>query len=277
MASFDKTSISPYRVQVLDRTCDILECIAANGPELGVTQITVDLGLSKSTVHRLLSALERREFVRRAPNTGRYQLGIKLVELGQKAADAEGLAAHAGVYLTRLVAETGETAHLGVLRDGEVVSLCAVESPKTLRTPATVGRRTPAHSSSLGKCMLAGLNSHELTSVLDLLELKRFTPRTIVTQLALLEELKKVRRQGYAVDDEEFEPGLKCVGAPVRDRSGRVRAALSIAGSANRLRRDVMSSRAATVMRIAAQLSAELGYRPKEDNAQPTRGQGLGG
>jgi DNA-binding IclR family transcriptional regulator len=223
-------------------------------------------------VHRLLSALEHREYVRRAPNTGRYRLGIKLLELGQKAGDADGLVTNAGAYLTRLVAETGETAHLGVLRDGEVVSLCAVESPKTLRTPATVGRRTPAHSSSLGKCMLAGLSLNELTLALGPLELKRFTPRTIVTEQALVEELKTVRQQGYAVDNEEFEPGLKCVGAPVRDRSGNVRAALSIAGPANRLGFDVMGSRAATVMRIAAELSADLGYRLKENEAQPARG-----
>lgn len=272
MASPVRTSGSPYRVQVLDRTCDILECIATNGPELGVSEITVDLGLSKSTVHRLLSALEHREYVRRVPATGRYRLGIKLLELGQKAGNDDGLVTTAGAYLTRLVAETGETAHLGVLRDGEVVSLCAVESPKTLRTPATVGRRTPAHSSSLGKCMLAGLSLDELTQALGPMELKRFTPRTIVTEQALVEELKAVRRQGYAVDDEEFESGLKCVGAPVRDRSGNVRAALSIAGPANRLRPDAMSSRAAAVMRIAAQLSADLGYRLKENEAQPARG-----
>lgn len=116
-----------------------------NGPELGVSEITVDLGLSKSTVHRLLSALEHREYVRRVPVTRRYRLDIKLLELRQKVGDADGLVTHAGSYLTQLVAETGETAHLGVLRNGEVVSLCAVESPKTLRTPATVGRRTLAH------------------------------------------------------------------------------------------------------------------------------------
>jgi len=251
-----------YRVQVLDRACDILECIAENGPELGVSEITVYLGLSKSTVHRLLSALEHREYVRRAPTTGRYRLGIKLLELGKKVGEADGLAANAGVYLTRLVEETGETAHLGVLRGGEVVSLCAVESPKNLRTPATVGRRTAAHSSSLGKCMLADLDFDELQTALGLLNMTRFTSSTIVTEQALVKELEKVRRVGFAVDDEEFEQGLKCVGAPVRDESGRVKAALSVAGPAARLGRDVMKDRAAAVMRVAGELSVVLGYRP---------------
>lgn len=266
MISAKKTSAAPYRVQVLDRACDILECIAANGPESGVSEITLNLGLSKSTVHRLLSALEHREYVRRAPRTGRYRLGIKLLELGQKAGNADGLVTNAGAYLTRLVEETGETAHLGVLREGEVVSLCAVESPKTLRTPATVGRRTPAHSSSLGKCLLADLNLGELKLALAHLKLTRFTPSTIVTEQALAKELERVRRLGFAVDDEEFEQGLKCVGAPVRDESGRVKAALSIAGPAARLGPDAMKDRASAVMRVAGELSAVLGYRPSRAN-----------
>lgn len=254
-----------YKVQVLDRTCDILDCLANHGPELGVSEITVDLGLSKSTVHRLLSALMRRDYVRRIPSNGKYRLGIKLVELGQKAGDDDGLVATAEPYLKRLVAETGETAHLGVLRNDEVVSICAVESPKTLRTPATVGRRTLAHSSSLGKCILADLDHSELALAMTSLSLTRYTRHTIVTEQLLLSELAKVRRQGYAVDQEEFEYGLKCVGAPIRDRSGRVQAALSIAGPASRLGSDVMKLRAATVMEVAAQLSADLGYGSKKD------------
>lgn len=266
MISLAKTSASPYRVQVLDRACDILDCIAAKGPELGVSEITFFLGLSKSTVHRLLSALEHREYVRRVPPSGRYRLGIKLLELGQKAGSADGLVANAGAYLTRLVAETGETAHLGVLRDGDVVSLCAVESPKTLRTPATVGRRTPAHSSSLGKCMLADLSVSELKLTLARMSFTRFTPSTIVTAQALVQELERVRGLGFAVDDEEFEQGLKCVGAPVRDESGRVKAALSIAGPAARLGQDAMRDRASAVMRVASELSAALGHRPSRAN-----------
>lgn len=258
-----KANPTLYRVQVLDRACDILECIAANGPELGVSEITLDLGLSKSTVHRLLSALEHREYVRRVPATSRYRLGLKLLELGKKVGEADGLVANAGAYLAQLVEETGETAHLGVLRGGEVVSLCAVESPQNLRTPATVGRRTAAHSSSLGKCMLADLNADELQLALGHLDMKPFTSSTIVTEQGLIKELEKVRRLGFAVDDEEFERGLKCVGAPVRDESGRVKAALSIAGPASRLGRDVMKDRASAVMRIAGELSAVLGYRPR--------------
>lgn len=257
-------SAATYRVQVLDRACDILECLASGGPELGVTEITDRLGLSKSTVHRILSALKQREMVQKVLPTGKYVLGIKLVELGAKAGNAYGLAELAGAYLKQLVAETGETAHVGVLSGDTVVSLSAMESPKTLRTPATVGRRSPAHSSSLGKCILADLNPDELDKVLSDREFKRFTPRTIVTLAAMRDELLKVRSQGYAVDNEEFEFGLKCIGAPIRDNSGHVIAAVSIAGPANRLRPVSMKLMAAAVRRVASEISDALGYRPKE-------------
>lgn len=257
-------SAATYRVQVLDRACDILECLAARGPELGVSEITDHLGLSKSTVHRILSVLDQREMVQRIRPTGKYILGIKLVELGSKAGSAYGLGELAGVHLKQLVEETGETAHLGVLRGDTVVSLSAVESPKTLRPPATVGRRSPAHSSSLGKCMLADLSPDELEKALKGRELERFTPKTIVTLSGLLDELLKVRSQGYAVDDEEFEYGLKCIGAPIHDRSGHVIAAVSIAGPSSRLGPVSMKPFAAAVRRVASEISDALGYRPKE-------------
>lgn len=112
--------------------------------------------------------------------------------------------------------------------------------------------------------MLADLNLGELQLTLGHLKLTRFTSSTIVTEQGLVTVLEKVRQLGFAVDDEEFEQGLKCVGAPVRDESGRVKAALSVAGPAARLGREVMKDRASAVMRLAGELSAVLGYRPRE-------------
>lgn len=260
-----------YRVQVLDRSCAILDDLAKHGPELGVSEISIDLGLSKTTVHRLLSALAHQGLVQRVLSTGKYRLGARLVELGRKAGNPDGPATIAAPYLRRLVTETGETAHLSVLNGGEVISLCAVESPKTLRTPATVGGRSPAHASSMGKCLLADLDKSELATAMTLLSFARFTPRTIVTQHLFISELAKVRRQGYAVDAEELEHGLKCVGAPVRDRSGRVAFALSIAGPAGRLGPDVINQRISSVVRVAAELSEALGYRPNNVRERAVR------
>ena len=248
------------RVQSLDRACDILQCLADQGPALGVSEIAGTLGLSKSTVHRLLIALETQRLVRQVSAGRKYQLGIRLFELGLKAVDEQGLVTSARPRLTSLVTATGETAHLGVLREGEVVSVCAVESPRTLRTPSTVGRRTPAHSSSLGKAILAFAPEEDVHFVAAARGLARFTPTTLCDPEALSEELALIRRRGYAIDNEEFEEGLKCIGAPVWDATGAVTAAVSIAGPAKRLNKDAMPRLIGHVRETAFGLSADLGY-----------------
>ncbi len=219
------------------------------------------MGLSKSTVHRLLCALESRAFVTQGFRSGKYRLGVKLFELGLRAVDEQGMLSVGRPRLAALAAETGETAHLGVLREGQVLSVCAVESPRTLRTPATVGRKSPAHSSSQGKAILAFGPPEQLESLISTRGLTPFTANTIADEAAFRGEIARVRDQGYAVDNEEFERGLKCIGAPVRDASGAVWAAVSIAGPANRLGPEEMPALVRAVRRAASELSADLGRR----------------
>lgn len=251
--------MSPYRVQVLDRAFSILDALAENGPELGVSELTAQLGLSKTTVHRLLMVLEGHRYVQHSPGNTKYHLGTRLFELGIKAADKRELTAVAQPFLDRLVELTGETAHLGILWRHQVLSICAAESPKTLRTPSTVGRRTSAHSSSLGKALLAFSREEEVAATIRAHGLEGYTENTIRTDRELRQELERVRECGYAVDDEEFEKGLRCIGAPVRDESGKVVAAVSIAGPANRVGGDAMNELIRMVVDVAADLSVALG------------------
>lgn len=267
-----------YKVQVLDRAFGILDALAANGPELALAEIALRLNLHKSTAHRLLAVLEDRRYVERT-RSGKYRLGSKLLELGAWAAARLDLAECARPFLEELVAETGETAHVGILRDGEVLSIANVESPRTLRTPATVGRRTPAHCTSLGKAILAFASEEEVATVIRTRGLSRYTQKTLTRLAAFQRELKEVRQRGYAVDDEEFEEGLRCVGAPVRDRTGGVVAALSITGPAFRLTPERLPALGKAVIRAAEKLSAVLGYgntsslqvRPGPGAARPRR------
>lgn len=269
---------STYKIQVLDRTFAIFDVIAANGPELTLAEITLRLNLHKSTAHRLLAVLEGYRYVERT-RSGKYRLGSKLLELGARAAAGLDLAERALPFLRGLVAETGETAHVGILREGEVLSIANVESPRTLRTPATVGRRTPAHCTSLGKAILAFASEEQLAEVVRTRSLKGYTAKTLTRAEALRQELREVRRRGYAVDDEEFEEGLRCVGAPVRDHSGRVVAAVSITGPAFRITPERLPALGKSVIRAAEKLSAALGYgnclssngRPKPEPARPRR------
>lgn len=259
---------SPYRVQVLDRTFGILNAFAENGStELGGPELSARLGLHRSTVHRLLTVLERNRYLEKNPVSGKYRLGWKLVELGMHAVSRLDLSEIARPHLERLVEETGETAHMGILRQGEMISVANVESRKTLRTPLTVGRRTPAHCSSQGKVLLAFLPPGTLQEFVRSHGLKAYTGNTITRVSRLQRELETVRQRGYAVDEEESEEGLKCIGAPVHDYSGRIVAAISIAGPASRLGDKRMGHLIHSVTQAASGLSTALGYQPGQEGA----------
>jgi len=251
---------SVYRVQVLDRAFRILDVLSENGPEMKVSEISARLQLHKSTVHRLLMVLERHRCVEKNSASGKYRLGWKLLELGTKTVARLDLGQRARPYLERLVRETGETAHLGVFSQGEIISVLHVDSPRTLRTPSTVGRQSPAHCTSLGKCFLAFLPEAEVDEIIRGKGLKPYARNTITQGELLKRELGRVRERGYAVDNEEFEEGLKCIGAPVRDHSGKVVAAISIAGPASRMVEQRMPTLTRSVVTAANHLSAELGH-----------------
>lgn len=258
-----RRSDSPrYRVQVLDRVAGILQALADARSALTPAEIAQQLALHKSTIHRLLAALEQLGYIRKHPGDGKFTLGLKLFEFGSRAVANLNLHSHGQSLVDGLVAETGETAHLCIMDDGHMVSVLIAESTRTVRTPATVGRRTPMHCTAVGKAMLAHVSDQIRDTVLAEFPRRAYTRRTLVTRTAVIADLARVRARGYAVDDEEIEEGLRCIGAPVRDHSGLVIAAASIAGPAFRLSRKRIPALARVVMEGAARMSADLGYRP---------------
>jgi DNA-binding IclR family transcriptional regulator len=254
------SSASVYRVQVLDRAVGILKVLADHPSDLAPAEIADRLSLHKSTIHRLIVVLEQHGFIRKTILTGKYGLGLKLFELGSRAVAGLDVSERAKPFLDRLVQETGETAHVCVLDGHETVSIANVEGPRTVRMPATVGRRTPAHCTAVGKAALAFLPKETLDALLAHHPLPAYTHKTLVTRRALAADLEQVRRRGYAIDDEEVEKGLRCIGAPVRNYSGDVVASLSIAGPTFRVTRKRIPALALWVVRIAQDLSTDLGY-----------------
>jgi len=252
---------SPYQVQVLDRAVVILDTLAAVGGDLSLFELSERLDLHKSTIHRLLMVLERHRLVERHPESGKYGLGLKLFELGQNAFARLGIGDRAHPHLERLASEAGETAHLCTLDDGEVLYLEKVEPSRTVRVPSGVGHRNPAHCTAVGKALLADLEDAELDAIIRRRGLRQYTPNTITSAAVLRRELRTIRERGYAIDDEEIEEGLRCVGAPVRDHSGRVVASMSVAGPAFRLTRARTQAIARLVTKAAGALSSELGHR----------------
>lgn len=261
MAGREKKADSPYQVQVLDRTIALLETLYAGNGGMSLPELSERLGMHKSTVHRLLMVLERHRLVERPSRDGRYTLGLKLFELGSKAVEGLDLRERARPFVERLGFETGETAHLCILDEGEVLYLEKVEPARTMRVPSNVGRRNPAHCTAVGKVLLAHLSDEAVDALLRTQGLRAHTRNTITTPSELKRELVGIRERGYAVDDEEIEEGLRCIGAPLRDYSGRVVASISIAGPAFRVTTEKVPTLARTVMGVAAELSEALGFR----------------
>jgi DNA-binding IclR family transcriptional regulator len=249
---------------VLDRTLNVLNVLGEAGESLGPAELARRLSLHKTTTHRLLKALEGLGFVRRDPREGKYSLGVKLFELGSRAVAGFQLRERAEPILRRLVEQTRETAHVCIIDGSEMVSIVNVEGPWTMRSPSTVGHRTPLYCTSVGKAVIAFLSDDVLDKLIDGLALKPFTPRTLVTRASLKADLARVRDRGFAVDDEEIEQGLRCVGAPVRNHTGLVVAAISVAGPAFRLTNQRLFATARAVTEAARDLSKEMGYSGKE-------------
>lgn len=259
-----KKAKSDYSIQTVVNALRVLEAFEERD-ELGVTEIARALDLHKNNAFRLLATLEMLGYIEQSEG-GSYRLGTRCLSLGRAYARAGGdFLARGRIALDRLAQETGETVHLAVLRGFEVVHLDGREASCLLRVGSRVGRTLPAHSTALGKVLLACGEDEELQRYDEFLcggdGLESRTPATITDRDKLFEHLRgvTVRRQG--VDLEEYDVGLCCVAAPVFDDSGRVVAALSLSGPVVRIDTDRLLSVFAPVVSAAAErLSAELGY-----------------
>jgi len=252
---------SPYQIQVLDRALAVLQILSAAGPDLSLAGIAEKLALHKSTVHRLIRVLERHRLIERNSVNGRYRLGLKLFELGTKAVSKLDLRERARPVLERLVLETSETVHLCVLDEAEMVYLDKVEPVRSIRMATSVGRRNPAYCTAVGKAILAYLPEAEWEAIVRARGLKAMTPNTITSFVELRRELVAIRERGYAIDNEEIEEGVRCVGCVVRDFSGAAVAAISISAPAFRLTREKIKRISRLVTSAANGLSAELGFK----------------
>lgn len=256
-----KTKDSPYKVQVLDRALAALAILSDSSSDCSLAELCIALKLHKSTVHRLMMVLEQHRLVVKHPETGRYRLGLRLFELGSKAIDGLDLRGRARPYLNRLQQAFGETVFLCILDEGQVFYMEKVESQQSVRTACTVGSRAPAYCTAVGKAMLAELPDAEVHNIVRRWGLKAITKNTITTETALKTELKAIRSRGYAIDDEEKEEGLRCVGSAVRAHSGNLVAAMSISGPAFRMTKEQIPEVGRALLQAAGDLSVELGYQ----------------
>ena len=253
------------KVNSVDRALVILEYLGTQTKEVGVRELGQAIGLSKSSVHRILQTLRARGFVKWNPDNARYSLGMRAFEVGCGILRSMEAHAVAKPYLEQLVANLGETAFLGVLDDADLVVIDKIDGRRSVRMYADIGSRRPLHSTAIGKALLAHLDRAEIDRIIAAKPLTRYTKNTITDPEALRAELDKIRRLGYAEDNEEMEDGLYCVGAPLFNYSGKPVASISISvpkiGQQN-VQKDRLIK---AVVQAAQEISAKLGYsgRPK--------------
>ncbi|ATL31826.1 IclR family transcriptional regulator [Streptomyces formicae] len=249
-------------VPAVTRSLDILELFLEGEGTLSAPEVTRKLQLPRTTVHELLTTLAARSYLVQIPDQpGRYRLGVRTYQLGSRYAEQLDLAAE-GQQVAREVAETcDETVHVAVLEDTDVIYIAKVDSTHAVRMVSAAGRRLPAHCTSVGKMLLASLPGDQLESRLRGREFTAMTPASITDPAELLAALTGIRERGVAVEHQESNPDVSCVAAPVRDRSGRVVAALSISVPMIRWSEEREGELAGLAVKGAADLSVRLGHR----------------
>ena len=252
---------SPTGTQAVDRAARLLTEIVHSTDAVTFSELAAATGLAKSTTSRLLLALERGGLVRR-DTQGRFRPGEMFVRYAWRGGAKAGLIGVAQPFLDRLGDATGETVNLGVANQGMVEQIAQVDSKYVIGATNWLGRPVPLHCAALGKVLLA-FGAAELRPG----RLEARTARTITSRPALQGELADVRRRGYAVTDEELEPGLVAVAAPVYHDGGAVIAALSVSAPATRLTHAQVTEVAARCVAEARALSVALGHRPQKEGA----------
>lgn len=243
-------------IQSLARGLKLLELLAAGDDDVGVTELAGQMGIDKSSVSRLVQTLAAYGYAEQDPTSRRYRLGPQIVRLSRSLLTRMPLRDEAKPFLRTLVNRTGECAHIAILAQGQALYIDQVESPASLRVTTGVGTLAPLHCTALGKCLLTFDSTAEMPA-----ELPPFTARTITDHKSLAAHLEQTRRQGYAVDDEEYDFGVRCVAAPVFDYRGKVVGAIGISGPAGRMGLDRLPHFAQVVLGAARELSNRMSFQ----------------
>jgi IclR family acetate operon transcriptional repressor len=254
-----KTARRAYTIAAVDRTCAVLHALAGSQPR-SLVEIAERTGLDEATALRYLSALTQHGFVARHEETRRYSMGLTVFQLGQHAVGSSEVRKVALPHMERLLEDFEETVNLATSRQERLVVIEVLESTRSIRRGASIGEADVWHASALGKATLAELPESDARALLGSVEREAYTERTLVDVDDLVADLRLTRERGYAIDDEEFEHGLRCVAAAVCDRRGRPAYALSISAVSARMPPPVTEAAGRAVKAAADAISLGLGF-----------------
>jgi IclR family acetate operon transcriptional repressor len=245
-------------VQSVDRALQIIETLAEDDEGYRLTDLAIRTGLSPSTVHRLLTTLENRRFVQFDREESKWHIGAQSFVVGSTFMHRRNFAAQALPYLRKLRDRTRETANLAIVDDESIIVVSRIESREVMRSLTKVGGRVAMSVSGIGKAVLATYSDADVTAIIRRQGMPRLTEKSIVRPGELFRELQMVRRQGYAVDNEEARLGLRCVAAVIFNDCNEPLAAVSVSGMTDRLNDERVPEIGTIVRQVAAELTSEL-------------------
>jgi DNA-binding IclR family transcriptional regulator len=256
----NRRAASGGNIRVIVKAAAVVDLLAESDQPMSLTEMSGELNIAKSTLHGILATLNDIGYVNKDPESGDYRLGLHLFELGNVISRKLDERRIAAPYMRTLADKTGETVHLAVLEDGEVLYISKQESNNSIRIITESGLKLPVHCSGLGKALLSGLTDEEITDLLGKKGMAKYTETTITNVKDFLAEMGKVRCKGYASDKQEFMIGLRCVAAPIHNINGKVTCAISISGPISRMTGDLLEAKRAHLMKAARAISGKLGY-----------------
>jgi DNA-binding IclR family transcriptional regulator len=265
-----ESSTSAVPVGVISKVLLILEALQGSSAGLGLKAICDVTGIHKSTAHRFLKHLERERYLIRT-EAGAYLIGPRLSQMSTRGSQSATLQSVARPILGELWKSTQETVNLAVLDQGTVLYVDVIESPHEFRLSSRVGTRRSLHVTALGKALAAFLPAAARENVLSTITFQKSTERTIMNLLQFRQQLEKIRRQGYAVDDEEAVQGARCVSAPILNAEGEPIAAVSVSGPVTRVSPNQVAGLAGAVTAAARAISSAMGLSQPEPEAANRR------
>lgn len=251
-------SSEKYLIHSVEKACDILLSYNEGNLEYGITELSKKLDLTKSTVHKLLITLEHKGLVVQNQENGKYSLSVRIFELASYYLNKIDVHATVKPHMEELAEEFKETVHFGVLDENQVVYIEKIEGKQSVNIYSKIGRRSPLHCVGVGKAILANLPQERFEEIVNQ-DLAKYTNHTITEPLKLERELNRIRENGYAIDDEEYEEGIRCVAAPVKNLEGKLIGAMSVTGPANRMTNEKLHDIASVLLENVKAISIKLG------------------
>lgn len=250
----------PYTINLsVTKAFSILEYLAKAGSPKDLGVISADLHMNKSTIYRFLATLCSLGYVVQNPESGRYALGSKVVWLASHFLDGIDLRTLARPFLKSLVEKTRETVHLAILDNYEVVYIDKVDGLQPVKMASRIGGRMPAHSTGLGKALLANMDEIHWREYINKVGLQVYTPNTINDPDTFIRHLRQIRERGYSIDNSENEEGIRCVAVPVFDHTGQTIAAISISGWSLTMTPERDAELSSLARQVAYEISERLG------------------